>query len=304
MVGRALSGVTYWYPLWPGSSLDLSDFGRSPGHLRPDLWGARFSPDGKRFVVISIFTRAGFSLDYGNGAGHLGTAHLWNAELGQPVADLPHWTQGWGGEAPQFSRDGQRLLTLLDSANVRIWDAQSGEAVGKPLTHGAGVRVAKFSRDGQRIVTASYDTTARVWDPNTGQPLTGSLNHDRPVTAAQFSADGNRIVTVSGNPTVWGTYDFASRKGELPRIRIWDIAPPGGKCPEWLLELAEAISGLKLNKQGALEPSTMNRTETIQRIRQELQKAGDDDWVVWGRWFLADPATRTLSPYSKVKATD
>jgi hypothetical protein len=26
----------------------------------------------------------------------------------------------------------------------------------------------------------------------------------------------------------------------------------------------------------------------------------DDDWVVWGRWLLADHATRTISPFAKV----
>jgi hypothetical protein len=26
----------------------------------------------------------------------------------------------------------------------------------------------------------------------------------------------------------------------------------------------------------------------------------DNDWVIWGRWFLADPSTRTISPFSKV----
>jgi len=26
----------------------------------------------------------------------------------------------------------------------------------------------------------------------------------------------------------------------------------------------------------------------------------NDDWVVWGRWFLADHSTRTISPFSKV----
>ena len=30
------------------------------------------------------------------------------------------------------------------------------------------------------------------------------------------------------------------------------------------------------------------------------QEPGDDDWVVWGRWFLADRATRTISPFSKI----
>ncbi len=27
---------------------------------------------------------------------------------------------------------------------------------------------------------------------------------------------------------------------------------------------------------------------------------GDDDWLVWGRWFLAERATRTISPFAKI----
>lgn len=26
----------------------------------------------------------------------------------------------------------------------------------------------------------------------------------------------------------------------------------------------------------------------------------EDDWVVWGRWLLADRSTRTISPFAKV----
>ena len=28
------------------------------------------------------------------------------------------------------------------------------------------------------------------------------------------------------------------------------------------------------------------------------------DWLVWGRWFLVDPVTRTLSPFSNVRASE
>ena len=39
----------------------------------------------------------------------------------------------------------------------------------------------------------------------------------------------------------------------------------------------------------------------LPQLRQKLnQEPGDDDWVVWGRWFLADRATRTISPFSKL----
>jgi hypothetical protein len=64
--------------------------------------------------------------------------------------------------------------------------------------------------------------------------------------------------------------------------------------------LGEAISGLMLNKQGVLEPTRLNRTEIINQLRQESKHdPDDDDWVTWERWFLADPATRTISPFSK-----
>jgi hypothetical protein len=68
-----------------------------------------------------------------------------------------------------------------------------------------------------------------------------------------------------------------------------------------LLQLAEAISGQVLNKHGVLEEATLNRAEVIKQVREQLSREpDDDDRVVWGRWFLADPATRTISPYSKL----
>jgi len=56
-----------------------------------------------------------------------------------------------------------------------------------------------------------------------------------------------------------------------------------------------------LNKQGLLEPTKLNCGKVLNELRQKLnQGPDDDDWVRWGRWFLADPATRTISPFSKV----
>jgi hypothetical protein len=67
-----------------------------------------------------------------------------------------------------------------------------------------------------------------------------------------------------------------------------------------LPQLAEVISGQRLNQQGILEQTKLNRGEILNQLRQRLNQASDDDaWVIWGRWFLADPATRTISPFSK-----
>ena len=125
-----------------------------------------------------------------------------------------------------------------------------------------------------------------MWDAYTGQPLAEPLKHSSEVTAAQFSHDGKRVVTAAADHVA----------------RLWDIALANATFPYWLFELSEAISGQSLNKQGVLEPTKLNRAEVLQQIRQKLnQESADDDWVVWGRWLLADPTTRTISPFSKAK---
>ncbi len=142
---------------------------------------------------------------------------------------------------------------------------------------------AQFSPDGKWIVTASWDGAARLWEARSGQPLTEPLQHGGFIHSAQFSPDGKRIVTASSDGTA----------------RVWDISPSPENHPAWLPELAEAISGQVLNKQGVLEPTRLNPADIINRLRQELNRESDnDDWVVWGRWFLADPFTRTISPFS------
>ena len=232
---------------------------------------AEFSPDGTRIVTASAD----------------GTARVWDAQTGLPLTEpMPHAELV---HTAQFSPDGKRIGTASADTTARIWDAQTGQPLIAPLQHDDGVNSAQFSPDGRQILTASWDKTARVWDAHTGQPLSEPLQHDDGVLSAQFSPDGKRIVTTSWDRTV----------------RVWDLGPTGGECPDWLLPLSEAISGQVLNNQAVLEQTRLNRLETLNQIRQRLAQAKDDDgWVLWGRWFLADPATRTISPFSKITVPD
>ncbi len=273
------------------------------------VWSAQFSPDGKRIVTASWDE----------------TARVWDAQTGQPLT--PPMKHNDAVESAQFSNDGTRIVTASHDETAQVWDAQTGQPLTPPMKHDGYVNYAQFSPDGTRIVTASWDETARVWDAQTGQPLTPPMKHDDIVNSAQFSPDGKWIVTASDDHTarIWdaqtgqpltlpiqhdGGVNSAQFSPDGKQIvtasddktaRVWDIAPVSPQIPDWLLPLAEALSGQVLNNQSVLEQTKLDRGATINHVRQELnQSPANDDWTVWGRWFLADPTTRTVSPFSRL----
>jgi eukaryotic-like serine/threonine-protein kinase len=254
-----------------------------PRPMKPagPLRSAEFSPDGKQVVTAS----------------ENGIACIWDAQSGRLVTEsLQH---GAGVMTAQFSPDGMRIVTASEDGTARLWDARTGRMLTKPLRHAAWVESARFSPDGKRILTVAMgvrpterdatNATVHVWDAQSGQPLAEPLEFGSEfmcVASAQFSPDGKRIVTASDGETT---------------ARVWDCAPSPATGPDWLLQLAEAISGKVLNKQNVFEATKLPRVETLDRIRQKLAAAPDgDDWVVWGRWFLADPRTRAISPFCSI----
>ena len=82
-----------------------------------------------------------------------------------------------------FSPDGTRIVSGSADKTVRVWDADTGQPIGQPLTgHTDAVRSVAFSPDGKRIVSGSADKTVRVWDADTGQPIGPPLTgHTEPV---------------------------------------------------------------------------------------------------------------------------
>jgi WD40 repeat protein/serine/threonine protein kinase/tetratricopeptide (TPR) repeat protein len=169
-----------------------------------DIRNASFSPDGRRLITV----------------GENGTAQVWDATTGRPVAPTikPRGSGPYESLDPRFcgafSPDGRHVATAGRTGTVQVWDALTGQPVTRPLEHRGPVEAVAFSRDGRRLVTASSDRTARVWDAVTGE-LVACLHHSGAVGLASFSPDGRHVLTAGADRTA----------------RLWDLAGIQAPCP-------------------------------------------------------------------------
>ena len=186
----------------------------------------------------------------------------------------------------QFSPDGQRVVTASADKTARVWDAKTGLPLTEPLKHDGAVNSAQFSPDGRRVVTASDDKTARVWDAKTGLPLTEPLKHDGAVISAQFSPDGQRVVTASYEKSV----------------RIWEVPNVSLPVPAWVPTLMEAIAQKRFNDHSISEPVPV---AGLLALKTQLPNSSAlDVWTRWAKWLFAEPAGRTISPFSSITLAD
>jgi len=159
--------------------------------------GATFSADGTRLLV---FTR-----------GSDGEVRIWDVLSGKQVGET---MRPRGPNHASFSPDGTRIVTSSFDLLAQVWDAATGQPIGKPMEHGASVESASFSPDGTRIVTVSGERgseeiqAARVWDATTGTLVGEPMPHPEGkgmLMMASFSPEGRRVVTASYDQTavVW-----------------------------------------------------------------------------------------------------
>ena len=284
----------------PGASDDVTALTLS----REDVFAACFSPDGQRVLTGS----------------RNGRAALWDAQTGELLRSFEHahWV-----EHVAFSPNGRRLLTASVDRTARIWETETGVAVGVPLTHDSDVLFGEFSPDGRQVVTTSLDWTARVWDAETGAPLSELMRHAGPVRTAQFSPDGTQLATGAddGSVRLWDartghplTSGFAhsnaiasvrfSPAGDallvVPRLAdpvVYEVLLPELPAPAWLADLAEAVSGQRL-EDGKLRSTPPRRLFELRDSLRRAPKAGF--FGRWADWFLDEGERRFISPGSSL----
>jgi WD40 repeat protein len=215
----------------------------------------RLSPDGRQMMV----------LDEAN------SVRLWNAQSGLPQ------TKAMGHAHPerriikdaQFSPDGRRLVTAAETVaetpsgyggETQIWDASTGEPIGRSIAGLFITHYARFSPDGTKLVTSSEDGTVRVWDIESGEQRL-ELQHFGQVefrrgtvefrrVAVEFSPNGKLIVTASSDTNV----------------QIWDAATgrPLGKP----LKHAAEVFWLAFDRAGErLATASNDKTARIWSVR-------------------------------------
>jgi WD40 repeat protein len=177
-----------------------------------------------------------------------GTARLWRANTGEPVATLRH---GGPVTSGSFSPDGRLVLTTSRDGAARLWRVDGGEPVAT-LRHGGPVTSGSFSRDGRLVLTTSRDGTAGIWRAAGGTPLL-VVKHGRPVLSGSFGRDGRLLVTVSSDPS-----------GEGLRARLFAL--PAGRLIRELPQ--KGVTTASFNSAGTLlVTGSMDHTAAIWQVR-------------------------------------
>jgi WD40 repeat protein len=164
-----------------------------------DVHELRFSSDGTLLL----------SADY------LTTAFLWDSETGQPIHTFNHARSKsprevlalatTGGVLGAVFRppDNRQIVTSCGDGTVTIWDARTGDRLGRLKEGGHMVHDVAVSPDGQWILTACHDSNAQLWDFESRR-LLATFKHDGArVTTAAFHGKGARVVTGTADGSVF-----------------------------------------------------------------------------------------------------
>src|SRR5262249_44367131 len=95
------------------------------------------------------------------------------------------------------------IATGSPDTNIKMWDAQTGEARGKLKGHAWEVTALIFSPNGKHLFSGDNNGHIRVWkkgaDDNGWEFERELVGHTAAITALRVTSDGSRLVSASGD---------------------------------------------------------------------------------------------------------
>jgi WD40 repeat protein len=211
---------------------------------RGQVFTARFSPDQSRVVC-------------GDEQGAVQVFDASNREpLLSPIRTTPSIFYAW------FSRDGNFLATADSEGQLRHWQADTGQPVGRLLStevrsrHGRSYfDCVDYSRDGHWVI-AALPTGVRIYEVATGEPIGPLLAEKSLVRRVRFSPDGRTAAICGDRPSL--------QIVEVPSGRLlW--TPPDLEHPLRFLDFSPDGALLATGSEGAMDVWDVTRGERVFR---------------------------------------
>ena len=169
----------------------LATLFRNTSEFSPEIYGAKFSPDG---TILAVSSSAG--------------VQIWDTGTRAAVATL-----SGRSSALAFSPDGATLASgssRTNEANLKLWNVASQTLVATLPGHTGGptgVTSLAFSPGGDTLASGSGDQTIKLWDVANQSLIATLTGHTSHVWSVAFSPDG--------------TLASGSRDGT---VKLWDAA--------------------------------------------------------------------------------
>jgi WD40 repeat protein len=92
-----------------------------------------------------------------------------------------------------------------------VWDAKTGQLVGKTGGHEGGAECLAWSADGKLLVTGGNDNAVRLWEAKSLKELAALEGHISPVRAVAVSPDGSLLEHHGDDPLQRGDHRSVAR---------------------------------------------------------------------------------------------